>query len=111
MESRSGTLATCEAVLTETCYLLRDHLHARKSLLSAVASGRINTPFILSREAAAIGALMERYRNIPMSLADACLVRMAEIHTDSIVITLDSDFKIYRKSNRNVIPTLLPPET
>lgn len=111
MDSRAGILATCEAVVTETCYLLRDRLIAKRSLLSAVASGRIDTPFILSSEAAAIGALMERYRNIPMSLADACLVRMAEIHTDSVVVTLDGDFKIYRKSNRNVIPTLMPPET
>ena len=52
---------------------------------------------------------MIRYRNLPMSLADACLVRMAEIRDNSVVFTLDHDFTIYRKGNRQVIPTVMPP--
>jgi predicted nucleic acid-binding protein len=55
-----------------------------------------------------IRQLMKTYRNIPMSLADACLVRMAEIHEHSKVMTLDSDFTVYRKSRRKVIPLLRP---
>jgi len=51
---------------------------------------------------------MKTYRSIPMSLADACLVRMAEIHENSKVMTLDSDFVVYRKSRRKVIPLLRP---
>lgn len=109
LESRIGRLATCEAVLAETCYLLKDRLDARKSLLSSVATGKVSIPFILAEEAGAIQGLMDRYRNIPMSLADACLVRMAEIHKDSVVLTLDDDFRIYRKNNRQVIPSLMPP--
>jgi predicted nucleic acid-binding protein len=42
--------------------------------------------------------LMKTYRNIPMSLADACLIRMAGIHENAKVMTLDSDFGVYRKS-------------
>ena len=56
----------------------------------------------------AMDQLMKIYRNIPMSLADACLVRMAEIHEHSKVMTLDSDFTVYRKSRRKVIPLLRP---
>ena len=108
LQARDGDLLTCEAVIAETCHLLRNRMDARKRLLGAIADGHIGTPFILAREAAAIEKLMERYRNIPMSLADACLVRMAELHKDALVFTLDEDFRIYRKSNRQVIPTVMP---
>jgi uncharacterized protein len=108
LKAHNGKLATCEAVLVETSYLLRDRLDARRRLLAAVATGNIGIPFTLAEEAAAIGKLMDRYRNIPMSLADGCLVRMAEIHDEAVLFTLDEDFKIYRKSNRQVIPTIMP---
>jgi predicted nucleic acid-binding protein len=108
LKAREGKLITCEAVLAETCHLLRDRLDARKGLLAAVATGSISIPFTLGEEAGAIGKLMNRYRNIPMSLADACLVRMAEIHKEGMVFTLDEDFQIYRKGNRQVIPTVMP---
>jgi predicted nucleic acid-binding protein len=108
LKAHDGALATCEAVLAETCHLIRDRLDAKKSLLATVAAGHIGIPFALTGEAGAVEKLMSRYRNIPMSLADACLVRMAEIHSDGLVLTLDRDFKIYRKSNRQVVPTIMP---
>jgi predicted nucleic acid-binding protein len=52
---------------------------------------------------------LKKYENIPTSLADACLVRMAELHDSSSILTLDADFQIYRKHKRRVIPLLLPP--
>ncbi len=109
LKAHDGNLATCEAVLVETVYLLRDRLDAKRRLLGAVAAGSIGIPFTLAGEAAAIGKLIDRYRNIPMSLADACLVRMVEVHEEAVVFTLDRDFKIYRKSNRQVIATVMPP--
>jgi hypothetical protein len=51
---------------------------------------------------------MKRYRNIPMSLADACLVRMSELHASSRVFTLDAGFRRYRKNRREAIPLLIP---
>lgn len=109
LKAHAGKLATCEAVLVETAYLLRDRLDAKRRLLEAVAAGSVSVPFALADEAGAIGKLMDRYRNIPMSLADACLVRMAELSDGALVLTLDADFKIYRKSNRQVIATVMPP--
>jgi predicted nucleic acid-binding protein len=109
LKSCEGRLLTCEAVLAETSHMLRDRLDARRSLLAAVATGNIEIPFALAKEAGNIQKLMKRYRNIPMSLADACLVRMAEAHDQSVVLTLDDDFRIYRKGNRQVIPTVMPP--
>ena len=52
---------------------------------------------------------MARYTNVPMSLADACLVRMSELYPDSLVLTNDSDFAIYRRNRNQTIPTLMPP--
>ena len=54
--------------------------------------------------------LLRRYRNVPMSLADACLVRLSELYGDCAVLTLDSDFRIYRRHGRQVIPVLAPPK-
>lgn len=59
-------------------------------------------------EQADLRALMHRYRNRPMSLADACLVRLSEIHMTAEVFTLDSDFRFYRRHGNRVIPVLMP---
>ena len=59
-------------------------------------------------EQADLRALMHRYRNRPMSLADACLVRLSEIHSAAEVFTLDFDFHIYRRHGNKVIPVLMP---
>jgi predicted nucleic acid-binding protein len=101
-------LLTCEAVLTEACYLVRDLPGGVDKVLAAVRRGMLALPFSLETEASAVAELAARYANIPISLADACLVRMAELHTSHSVLTLDSDFKIYRIQRRHVIPTIVP---
>jgi uncharacterized protein len=77
-------------------------------LLILISRGLVVPEFSLAREIGAIHQLMKACRNIPMSLADASLVRMAEIHENAKVMTLDSDFTVYRKSRRKVIPLLRP---
>lgn len=101
-------LLTCEAVIAEALFLLRRGGIAPDDLLSLIRRGLLLPQFRLSEEIAAIQQLMKTYRNIPMSLADACVVRMAEMHDQSKVMTLDSDFVVYRKSRRKVIPLLRP---
>ena len=64
--------------------------------------------FDLSGEIKAVKQLMSKYENVPMSLADACLVRMTEIEKTSQIITLDQDFNIYRRFDRQHIPVLMP---
>ena len=54
--------------------------------------------------------LMRRYRDRPMSLADAWLVRLAELHPGGAIFTLDTDFRIYRRHGNKVIPVLMPEE-
>lgn len=102
-------LLTCEPVLTEAAFLLANHAQDPVTVLDLIEQGVIQVAFNVEDNAAELGQLMRRYRNVPMSLADACLVRMAEIHRNAVVFTLDADFRIYRKHARHVIPTLSPP--
>ncbi len=101
-------LYTCEAVLTEAFYLLRSLPGGLSALIELVERNAVVTPFALTTEFSAVALLMKQYANLPMSLADACLVRMAEIYPESKIITLDRHFKVYRKNARQVIPTLMP---
>jgi uncharacterized protein len=99
---------TCEPVITEAAYLLRDFPKGVDSLMQLFERGYLTIPFHLADELPAVSHLLKKYASIRMSLADACLVRMAEQHTTSPILTLDTDFRIYRKSGRTVIPTLMP---
>jgi len=101
-------LLTCEAVIAEALFLLRRGGIDPDGLLDLIRRGLLVPKFDLAQEITAIQQLMKTYRNIPMSLADACLVRMAEVFPESKVMTLDSDFVVYRKSRRKVIPLLCP---
>ena len=101
-------MQTCEAVLTEACYLLSGSPGASQSVLKMLELGAIKVTLHVDDELTPIKTLMTRYGNISMSLADACLVRMSELHAAGVVLTLDSDFMIYRKHGRQVIPVIMP---
>ena len=104
----SRPLLTCEAVIAESRFLLRRGGIDPDGLLNLISRGLVLPNFRLDAEIASIQQLMKSYRNVPMSLADACLVRMAEIYESSAIMTLDSDFTIYRKSRRKIIPLMRP---
>jgi predicted nucleic acid-binding protein len=99
---------TCEPVLTEACFLVERNGQPATRVLDHASRREFRIGLRLDREMAAIRVLMERYANVPMSLADACLVRLAEI-TALPICTLDSDFAIYR-TNRHRSLTLIMPE-
>ncbi len=100
---------TCEAVIAEACFLAhRLGSGAPEAVVSLVARGVLDVSFRLAAEAAAVARMMKKYEDVPMSLADACLVRMSEQHAGSVVLTLDGDFRIYRRSRRQRIPTRMP---
>lgn len=101
-------LLTCEAVIAETLFLLRRGGIDPQAVLALIERGLLIPKFDLTKEISPIRSLMKTYQNIPMSLADACLVRMAEIFPDANVMTLDSDFVLYRKARRKVIPLINP---
>ena len=99
---------TCESVISETCFLLRNTENGQKNILKLLERELIQISFNLKEEISTLMTLMKKYDDIPMSLADACLVRMSEQISDSTICTLDSDFSIYRKEKRNVIPVIMP---
>ncbi|WP_019500936.1 PIN domain-containing protein [Pseudanabaena sp. PCC 6802] len=101
-------ILTCEAVMTEACFLLSSTYGGKEAAIALLHLGIVQIPFDLSEEAQAIEESMRRYSSVPMALADACLVRMAELYPDSSVLTLDSDFVIYRKNRNEAIATIVP---
>lgn len=101
-------LLTCEAVIAESCHLLRRIPDAPNRVLELIRRGSVQIDLSLQHEIATIADLLHRYRDRPASLADICLVRMSEIHDPSLVLTLDSDFHVYRRLGRKTIPVLHP---
>lgn len=73
--------------------------------------GSIRIGMNLSEELSAVRKLFEKYDNVPASLADACLIRMSELYDPCVVLTLDSDFHVYRRHGRQTIPLLRPDRT
>jgi len=101
-------LLTCEPVLTEAAFLLMREGRDTDPLFTLLDRGVIRIGLSIQEQRADLRALMLRYRNRPMSLADACLVRLSEMHAAAEVITLDSDFRIYRRHGNKVIPLRTP---
>ena len=101
-------LLVCEPVLTEALYLLQRLPQAQDAVLRQVQTGRLRIAFSLAQEIEAVRRLLAKYADVPMSLADACLVRMAELYGEHSVCTLDADFLVYRKHGRDPIPVILP---
>ncbi len=99
---------TCEAVITEACYLLQDISDGEDKVLQMIELGVLQVSFSLPAEVKTVKALMKKYKNVPMSLADACLVRMCELTENSVVFTVDSDFHIYRKNGKRKIDLIIP---
>lgn len=99
---------TCEPVLTEAAFLLKREGREADPLFALLERGVIRIAFDIQEEQADLRTLIHRYRNRPMSLADACLVRLSELHQTGEVFTLDADFRIYRRHGNKVIPVLMP---
>lgn len=99
---------TSEPVLTEAAFVLaRDDFDADE-LFALAEAGVIRVGLRFEDERASLRELMARYRDVPMSLADATLVRLAELNDESRVFTLDADFRIYRRHRNKIIPVLMP---
>ncbi|MDQ3301698.1 MAG: PIN domain-containing protein [Myxococcota bacterium] len=101
-------LVTAEPVLTESLHLLRRAPGGGEKLLTLWQRGLVIAALSIEVEKPSLLVLMRRYADIPVSLADACLIRLAEIHPRCKVWTLDTDFRVYRRNGRQAIPVLAP---
>lgn len=99
---------TCEAVLAEAWHLLGAAPPSRQTLAKLHRDGIIQLPFEFEAQAVSIWQLLEKYADIPMDLADACVVRLSELFVHRVVWTVDSDFKFYRRNQRAAIPLMAP---
>ncbi len=108
LAARLAPLLTCEAVLSEAFYLLQGVSGGCDALAALIERGLLEVGFDFQDEREATLRLLHKYTDTPMSFADACLVRMSELHRDSRVFTLDHDFAAYRRNGRERIPLITP---
>ncbi len=102
-------LLACEPVLAEAMFLLSDLPKAQEALFDLLANGAVRIAFQVGEHVAPLRALHLKYRDRPISLADACVVRMAELFERHRVFTLDSDFSVYRRNGREPLDLIFPP--
>jgi predicted nucleic acid-binding protein len=107
-EAATETFVTCEAVISESLFLLERAKYGKEALCGLLERGIVKVGFSFAGQLAETIRLIRRYNDTPMSFADACLVRMAEQTENSVVFTTDSDFRAYRKNGRQVIPLIMP---
>jgi predicted nucleic acid-binding protein len=108
IEELEAPLLICEPVLTEAMYLLGRYSKAQDDLFELLRNGALHLAFRIEEHLGALRKLLQKYGDTPMSLADACIVRMAEIHERHAVLTLDSDFLVYRKHGRVPLTLIRP---
>lgn len=101
-------LVTCEPVITEACFLIHRAGGRPEDLIRKLGQRGLEIGIDLEDDASGIESLMRRYADTPMSLADACLVRLTERLPDCRLFTLDADFEHYRRNGRKTIPLLRP---
>ncbi len=104
-EDVTEPLLTCEAVLAEAAF----HLGDAGLVLEMISEELIRLDFVCNDHLAHLAALAKRYKSCKPDLADLCLIRMSELHPKHSVITVDEDFRVYRRNKREVIPLISPP--
>jgi predicted nucleic acid-binding protein len=108
VQAIEAPLLVCEPVLAESMYLLSGHPRAQDALWGLLGAGALTIAFQVSEHLDALRALHRKYRDRPISLADASIVRMAEVFDRHRVFTLDSDFTVYRKNARQPLDLIHP---
>jgi Predicted nucleic acid-binding protein, contains PIN domain len=101
-------LWTCEAVISEAVFVLQSERASPDAILRLLEREIIRLDFSIERNRPDVCRLLRKYADQPMSVADACLVRMAELSDPCQVFTTDRDFRVYRRKGRHVIPLLAP---
>lgn len=97
---------TCESALSEAFHLLGDR--GAPALEELLRRRALVVSFDLGDQLESVMTILRRYGDVPASLADACLVRMTELYDNATLLTTDSDFRVYRRNGRQVVPCVLP---
>ena len=107
-EAATEPFLSCEAVISESLFLLERAREGKEALCGLLERGIIVVNYSFEEEMTETLRLIRRYNDTPMSFADACLVRMVEKIGSAVVFTTDSDFCTYRRNGRQVIPLIIP---
>jgi len=99
---------TCEGAIAETSYLLQTDGISPWSVIELLENKILAIQFDLSLNIDRVLSLMKKYADTPMDFVDACLVTMTEEKSNCKLLTLDSDFRIYRRFERQTIPLITP---
>ena len=106
LESLGAPLFSCPEALAEAAAMTGQPT----AVVEMVQAGDIILAFNLAEQTASVLALLRKYADRDMDLADACIVRMTELMRDCRVVTVDgADFTVYRRNGRELIPTIVPP--
>ena len=108
IEELEPPLLVCEPVLAEASYLLGQYPKAQDAIFQLLQNGAVRVAFHIDEHLSELRKLLQKYRDTPMSLADACVVRMAEVFPRHAILTLDADFSMYRKQGKTPLPILHP---
>ena len=108
IHSFTGPMFTCEAVVSECAHLTEHSDPGNQQLLALLRTGGLRISYSLKHDLDAVAILMRKYSDVPMSLADACLVRMTETLPEPVLLTTDSDFRVYRRHSRQMVPCVMP---
>ena len=108
MEDLERPLVTCEAVIAESCYLVRGLPAAAEAILENVERGVFQISFQLSRAAASVRSILRKYRDLTPDFADACLIQFADELDTGDILTLDRDFQSYRWRRKRPFHLLVP---
>ena len=105
-EQVTWPVLTCEAVLAETAF----HLQSSERVLGMLKDNVVLVAFDCASQLEHLRSLAARYADRRPDLADLCLIRMSELYPRHTVITVDDDFRVYRRNKREAIPLLTPPK-
>jgi predicted nucleic acid-binding protein len=108
IDELDAPLLICEPVLAEAMHLLARLPAGQDALLGLIENGALRIALDIEDHVSELRRLLRKYRDQPMSLADACVVRMAELHERHVVLSIDSDFLVYRKHTRTPLPLIYP---
>jgi|SRR5215470_10242438 len=108
IEELDAPLLVCEPVLAETMYLLARYSKAQDAVFELIQNGALTVAFRIDEHIGALRQSVRKYKDTPMSLADACIVRMSEIYDRHAILTLDPDFLVYRKHGRSSLALIHP---
>ena len=88
---------SCEAVVAEACFLMRKvHAAGPADVVALGARGVYSMAISAEQHWTSIEMLLKKYSDRPISFADACLIRCAEIHQEARILTFDADFGVYK---------------